>query len=128
MFEFVTKDTLREYEEFCQSCPKGHFLQSRLWADVKESWTWEAVVVRGEDGKIKAGLSVLIRKMPGLPYTLMYAARGPVCDVHDKESLAELTRGAAALAKKHCAYTHSTNKTIRHIQILLSVTYIINIV
>ena len=104
MFELVTKENLHEYEEFCQSCPKGHFLQSRLWADVKDSWTWEAVIVRGPDNAVKAGLSVLIRKMPGLPYTLMYAARGPVCGVHDEDALAELTRGAAAIAKKHHAY------------------------
>lgn len=104
MFELVTQETLPEYEAFCQACPKGHFLQSHLWAAVKSSWKWEAVVVRGQDGKIKAGLSVLIRKVPSLPYTLMYAARGPVCDVHDEEALAELTRGAAALAKKYRAY------------------------
>ncbi len=104
MFELVTPNTLKEYEDFCQKSPKGHFLQSRLWADVKSSWTWEAVIARGADGTIRGGLSVLIRKMPGLPYTLMYAARGPVCDVHDEETLAELTRGAAALAKKHRAY------------------------
>ena len=104
MFELVTKENLHEYEEFCQSCPKGHFLQSRLWADVKDSWTWEAVIVRGPNNAVKAGISVLIRKMPGLPYTLMYAARGPVCDVHDEDALAELTRGAAAIAKKHHAY------------------------
>ena len=104
MFELVDKNNAREYEAFCQSCPKGHFLQSRLWADVKDNWKWEAVIVRGESGAVKAGMSVLIRRMPGLPYTLMYAARGPVCDVHDEQAIAELTRGAAALAKKHRAY------------------------
>ncbi|MBQ7625111.1 MAG: peptidoglycan bridge formation glycyltransferase FemA/FemB family protein [Clostridia bacterium] len=104
MYEIINKNTLDEYERFVESSPKGHFLQSHKWASVKNSWKWEAVAVRDENSQICGALSVLIRKMPGLPYTLMYSARGPVCDVHDKETLAELTRGAAFLAKKHKAY------------------------
>lgn len=104
MFEFITKETLQEYEAFIWNHPKGHFLQSSQWAPVKDSWKWEAIAVRGADGKICGAMSVLIRKMPGVPYTLMYSARGPVCDVHDKETLAALTKGAAALAKQHKAY------------------------
>ena len=80
MFEFINKDTLKEYEDFVSSHPKGHFLQSEKWAKVKDSWKWEAVAVRNDDGHIIGAFSVLIRKLPMLPYTLMYSARGPVCD------------------------------------------------
>ena len=46
-------------------------------------------------------MSILIRKMPVVPYTMMYAPRGPVCDVHDKETIMELTKKVKELAKKH---------------------------
>ena len=103
MYEIIARETLPEYEAFLENHPKGHFLQSSLWAAVKASWRWEAVCVRGQDGAIVGGMSVLIRKMPGLPYTLMYSGRGPVCDSGDRETLQALTAGMAELAKRHRA-------------------------
>lgn len=104
MTEIITKDNLPQYEAFISSHPKGHFLQSSLWAPVKPSWKWEAAAVRGDDGQIKGAVSVLIRKVPGLPWTLMYSARGPVCDPHDKATLAQLTAALCGIARKHKAY------------------------
>ncbi len=104
MVEFVTKETLEEYENFISSHTKGHFLQSYAWSKQKSEWTWEGIFVRDENGKIRGSMSVLIRKAPYLPFSLMYAARAPVCDIHNKEVLAELTEAAKALAKKHNAY------------------------
>ncbi len=104
MITTIGKDQLEEYEAFVQSHPKGHFMQSVLWAKQKPQWTWAAVASRDEQGAIRGTLAVLIRKVPGLPYTLMYGGRGPVCDPHDRETLRELTEGARALAKKHRAY------------------------
>ncbi len=104
MFEFITKENLSQYESFVATHPKGHFLQSHTWAAVKDSWLWQAIIVRDAEGTIKGAMSVLIRKIPATPYSLMYSARGPVCDVHDTQTLKELTEGAAALAKKHKAY------------------------
>ncbi len=104
MFEFVTDKTLAEYEAFNESHPYGHFMQSKKWADLKEAWKWEAVIVRDENGAIKGSLAVLIRNLPRLPWTLMYGCRGPVCDPHDKETFDELIAGARVLAKKHKSY------------------------
>jgi len=104
MLEQIKPEQISEYETFNRQHPKGHFLQSHLWSAVKPDWKWEAVAVRGENGAIKGAMSVLIRKVPGLPFTLMYSARGPVCDVHDRDTLAQLTAGCAELAKKYRAY------------------------
>ena len=104
MSELINDQTLREYEEFVQSCPKGNFAQSVLWAKQKPMWTWKAIAVRGDDGKIKGTLAVLIRKVPGLPYTLMYGCRGPVCDPADQETIRELLQGAKLLAKQYKSY------------------------
>lgn len=105
MTEIVKEGMLSEYDAFVASHPKGHFMQTSLWAKQKPGFKWEAVVSRGEDGSIRGGLAVLIRKLPLLPVTLMYGGRGPVCDPHDERTLAELLGGAKALAKIHRSYT-----------------------
>ncbi len=104
MVEFVTKETLKEYEAFLTSHPKGHFLQSYNWGKQKPEWIWEGMFVRGDDGEICGAMSVLIRKVPSLPYSIMYGARAPVCDIHDEKVLGELLEGAKSLAVKHHAY------------------------
>ncbi|HOA54300.1 MAG TPA: peptidoglycan bridge formation glycyltransferase FemA/FemB family protein [Clostridiales bacterium] len=95
---------ISKYEEFLQSHPKGHFMQSPQWAEVKSFWKNEIVTVEDENGNIKGAMSLLIRKIPILPYTMMYSPRGPVCDPHDESTLRELLEKCKALAKKHRSY------------------------
>ena len=104
MYELITEKTLPEYEAFVQSHPKGNFAQSYLWGKQKPMWQWDAIAVRGEDGKIKGSLAVMTRKVPGLGRTLMYGCRGPVCDLDDRETFSQLLDGAKALAKKYKSY------------------------
>ena len=104
MYEFIDKTTLAEYETFIASHPKGHFAQSSLWGKQKSAWTWRAVAVRGEDGKIKGSVAFLIRKMPIFRAAMLYACRGPVCDLNDRETFAQLMEGAKALAKQYHGY------------------------
>lgn len=98
------KSELDKYKQFVSSHVKGHFMQSPEWATVKNNWTWQAVVQKNEQGEIVGALSVLIRKVPGIPFTIMYAPRGPVCDIHDKIVMANLMGGVQALAVKYRAY------------------------
>ena len=105
MSEIITEAQIPEYEAFIQNHPKGHFAQSILWAKQKPMWTWKAIVSRGPDGKIKGSMAVLIRKIASpLPFTMMYACRGPVTDLDDRETLADLVDGAKKLAKKYHSY------------------------
>ena len=92
------------YEEFVKSHPKGHFCQSEKWAKLKDNWKSETLTVEDESGNIKGSMLVLIRKMPVVPYTMMYSPRGPVCDVHDGDTIKKLTEKAKELAKKYNAY------------------------
>ncbi len=104
MTEIITEKTLQEFEAFNQSHPKGNFAQSSYWAKQKPMWLWRAVACRGEDGKIKGTVSALIRKVPGLPYRMMYCCRGPVCDVHDAATFQELIAALRALAREYHCY------------------------
>ena len=106
MYELITQDTLQEYEAFVQSHPKGNFAQSYLWGKQKPMWVWKAIVVRGADGAIKGSMAVMIRKMPLVGRTLMYACRGPVCDLDARETFGQLLEGAKALAKEHQTYVN----------------------
>lgn len=79
-------------------------MQSQIWGKVKSDWKQTFLTVHDEAGEIKGAMGVLIRKLPFLPYTMMYAPRGPVCDVSDASCLEELTQKAKELAKKEKAY------------------------
>lgn len=76
----------KEYKEFLEKNEKGHYAQGLEWAKIKSDWKNEVIIVRDEKGKIKASLSLLIRKLPYINSHLMYAPRGPVCDIDDEES------------------------------------------
>lgn len=102
--EILKHDEIDAYRQFILSHSKGHFMQSPEWGAVKRDWKWEAVVEKDAQGDIIGGLSVLVRKVPGLPFTLLYAPRGPVCDVSDEQTLTRLIAGVRALAVRRHAY------------------------
>ncbi|MGE5404449.1 MAG: lipid II:glycine glycyltransferase FemX, partial [Candidatus Saccharibacteria bacterium] len=99
-----TTDSVARYEEFIRVHPKGHFMQSTAWGKVKSEWKNEIITVEDENGQIKGAMSVLIRKIPFLPYTMMYSPRGPVCDPHDEKTLRELLDKSRQLAKQYHSY------------------------
>ena len=94
----------KEYQEFLESHEKGHYAQSLEWAKVKSDWKNEIIIIRDEKGKIKASLSLLIRKLPYINYSIMYAPRGPVCNPDDEKSFKELIKKADELAKKYKSF------------------------
>ena len=104
MIEFVTEKNREEYESFVMSHPYGHFMQSCLWGRVKDNWIWEGVMSRGKDGAVRGAMSVLIRRLPVVPWTILYAGRAPVCDPHDRETLHELISGARQIARRYHGY------------------------
>ena len=94
----------KEYEEFLEKHEKCHYAQSIEWANIKNDWKNEIILVRDEKGKIKASLSILIRKLPYVKSTIMYAPRGPICDIEDEKSFQELIKKVDELAKKYKAF------------------------
>ena len=93
----------KKYKKFLESHERCNFQQSLEWGEVKDSWTKEVILSEDKKGKIKGSLCVWIRKIP-IFGNLMYVARGPVCDIHDKKVLEDLKNGADELAKKYNAF------------------------
>jgi peptidoglycan pentaglycine glycine transferase (the first glycine) len=101
-----------EFEAFVASHPKGHFCQSFLWSGVKDAWVWRGIICRDDQGVITGTMAVLIRKLPYLPYTLLYAPRGPVCDSTDQSTLRQLLEAVDRLAKEFNAYKFTIDPDI----------------
>ena len=99
--EILRPENYDEFEKFNRSHPRGHFMQSAEWAALKSDWKREVVVMRGAGKDIRAGISILIRKIPMTPYTLMYAPRGPIFDENDRAAFTDVVNGARRLAKKY---------------------------
>ncbi len=111
----LSKDekSIQEYVDFIKASPKGSFMQSPLWARVKDNWRNEVVISRDGSGRINGAMSILIRPVPVFKKTLMYAPRGPVCDIYDKEVLKNLFDGAKELAKECNAYVLKIDPDIK---------------
>ena len=99
----VTKETEQEYTEFLESHERCNFQQSLEWGKVKTNWIKEVVLAEDENHKIIGSICVWIRKMP-IFGNMMYSSRGPVCDIHDKKVLEQLTDGIKELGKKYNAF------------------------
>ena len=97
-----TEKDEEEYISFLKKNERCDFQQSLEWAKLKKAWDREVILAEDENKNIIGSLLVLIRKMP-IFGNLMYSARGPVCDIHNKNVLSQITEGAKLLAKKYNA-------------------------
>ena len=82
ILDFNNKQEVDEYENFVLNHLGSSFMQDLQWGKVKNNWKQEAVYLK-EDGKIIAAMMLLVQNIP-FNSTIIYAPRGPVCDVYDK--------------------------------------------
>ena len=100
----LQKNEEEQYKIFLEAHDRCNFQQSIEWTKVKTSWTHEVILAKDNNGKITGTIMVLIRKIP-IFGNFMYVARGPICDIHDKKVLEELTKGLKEIAKTYNAFT-----------------------
>lgn len=110
--EIISLKNTDEFDKFVSTHKNGHFLQSSLWGRVKDDWGWFGVICRDNSGKITGTMAVLLRKITGLPYHLMYAPRGPVCNFDDSETFGALISAAKEEGKKYNAYDLKIDKDV----------------
>lgn len=102
ILDLNNKEELKRYNEHIKSCKYTRLTQVIEWSKVKENWKSEIVYVE-ENGKITASMLLLIQSMRVSGYNIMYAPRGPVCDVNDIDTVKKLINEAAPLVKKYKA-------------------------
>jgi len=96
------KEEIIKYKEFVDEYNSASLMQSMNWAEVKEGWDSEYVYLE-EDGKIVMALSLLVRKIIG-GKSMIYAPRGPVGDVYNKDNLLKLMPDIDEISKKYNAF------------------------
>lgn len=97
------KEQVDKYNKFVRTRERVSALQDLNWGKVKEKeWITEAVYLE-KNGNITAAMTILIRNF-AKGMTLMYAPRGPVCDIEDVSTVKELIEEAKPLAKKYNAF------------------------
>lgn len=103
-----------EFENFVQTSDYGSFMQSEEWAKLKSLWISEKITVNDEKGNITGAMLVLIKKVPFLHTSFMYAPRGPVCDINDTDTLAKLLEKAKSVAKKYHSFMLTIDPMIEY--------------
>ena len=104
----------KEYEDFIKKYDKGSSLmQSLSWGKVKFSWIQEGVYIE-KDGKIIAAMTILLEKVPYINSYLMYAPRGPVCDIYDIDLIKRLVSEVEHLRKKYNAFVLKFDPCVKY--------------
>jgi lipid II:glycine glycyltransferase (peptidoglycan interpeptide bridge formation enzyme) len=91
-FELIDEDT---WSEILGALPSPHFLQSKIWAEIKKDNGWNPFFLlwKNTNGEIKAGAMVLERKIKILnliPITVHYCPKGPLMNWSDEEDIKEV--------------------------------------
>jgi peptidoglycan pentaglycine glycine transferase (the first glycine) len=95
----LTEKDRTAWDDFVASQKDSQILQSYEWGEFKSKLGWDHFVVAVEDaGQIKAGMSVLSRKLPILKKNIFYAPRGPVVPFSDTGSINALIDGVCVEA------------------------------
>jgi lipid II:glycine glycyltransferase (peptidoglycan interpeptide bridge formation enzyme) len=80
----LTEKDRTSWDDFVASRHGSQILQSYEWGEFKAKLGWDHFIVAVEDGgTIKAGLSILSRKLPVVKKNFFYAPRGPVVPFSD---------------------------------------------
>lgn len=99
ILDINNKEDVQRYIKFVKTSNHATATQDMEWALVKKGWESEYVYIE-KDGEIVAAMSLLIRKFM-LGYTMIYATRGPVCDLYDINLVCELVKEVDKVVKKH---------------------------
>lgn len=96
------KKEVEKYKKYIDNSDFARLTQAIEWGDVKPGWKKEVVYIE-DNGQITASMLLLIQSMKIGGYNMMYAPRGPVCDISDIDTVNKLLKEAEPLAKKYKA-------------------------
>jgi lipid II:glycine glycyltransferase (peptidoglycan interpeptide bridge formation enzyme) len=74
------------WQQALATMPNAHALQNWAWAAFKARWGWQMLPLRlGDVDRPSAMAMVLKRKIPHLPYSILYVPKGPAFDYGDEQ-------------------------------------------
>ena len=80
-----------DWDRFVSAQPAGNIMQSYAWGEFQAHRGWEPRYgLLRENGKIRAAVMMLVRRVPGLRAKVFYAPRGPVVDFNDRSAIEAL--------------------------------------
>lgn len=88
---------VKRYDDFLRKSQYSFLTQDRAWTKIKNNWSEDYVYLE-KDGAIYAAMSILSVKAVDDKY-LLYANRGPVCDIYDKKTVLALVDEVKTLDK-----------------------------
>lgn len=99
------RDRLGEhaYQRFLEANPASDFMQTLAWGKVKSLTGWRSLplLLQDQRGHIALSALILVRRLPGVPLTILYAPRGPVLDwTLPADEIASILRAFASSARK----------------------------
>jgi lipid II:glycine glycyltransferase (peptidoglycan interpeptide bridge formation enzyme) len=84
------------WDAFVREHPNGHILQMAGWGRLKRAFGWQDVRLALDDGGvIRAGVQLLLRRLPRmrfLPAVAAYAPKGPLVDWRDEAQVRALLK------------------------------------
>ena len=90
----------QDWDRMLLSLPNPQVLQSWEWGEFKARNGWHAIrLLWQENGQTLAAASVLQRKMPRLPLSLLYAPKGPLLDWTNTHLVEQVLADLEALAR-----------------------------
>jgi peptidoglycan pentaglycine glycine transferase (the first glycine) len=94
-----------KWDAFVEQHPYGHFLQTAMWGELKQSHGWKAIRanVVNTSAELVGGSVVLFRTLPFGIGTLAYVPRGPVVNWDDHDLAVSVVRTTVKQARNHGA-------------------------
>lgn len=84
--QLLSEDNPQRWNETISQLPYNHVLQSYQWGQFKSRHGWSARhLVFRDNATIRGAALVLQRKLPQLPWGIMYVSKGPMLDYSDAE-------------------------------------------
>jgi len=106
------KIQVEKYNKFLKD-NNASAMQDLRWGIVKSNWIQEAVYLE-ENENIIAAMTILLNKVPVFNSYMMYASRGPVCDMSNIELVKRLVKEADVVAKKYNAFVLKFDPEIKY--------------
>lgn len=97
----LDESQLDDYHALVRESPYGDVLQTAAWARLKARFGWKPhYFAVTESGSVKAACLALEKRLPRLPFSLLYCPRGPVLDWSNPAAFQPLLAGVREAAEQ----------------------------